>query len=101
MAGLAPKENADILKTMSKYVILTLIGILIWQSLHHAIELEKVEMKLQWEESKKCVIPPPIVCPPPKVVELACVSECEPLECNECPEQEQCPNWFEMCLDND
>ena len=93
LTDLAPKAKDDKLIVMSKYAILTLIGALIWQSLHHAIELEKLELKLAWEESKKCVIPPPIVCPPPKVVELACVSECPPLECA------PCLNYYEMCLE--
>jgi hypothetical protein len=79
---------------MWKWLSLILGGALIGSTLKHAIELDKLGMKIQWLESIECPKPPPpVVCPIclPKVVELPCELEC--------PEQDRCATYWEMCVE--
>jgi hypothetical protein len=96
LTGFAPNENEGTLRIMAKWVIIFLISVIVYKNLTHAIELEKLEMKLAWEESKKCIIPPPPPpCPicQPRVVELPCTFECPPAE--------DCKSYYEMCIEGD
>lgn len=83
-----------------KWIIYILLSIIVWLSLKHSIELDKLETRLAWEESKKCVIPEPPKCPEfkpcvPQVVSLPCENDCPVIECPEC---EVCKNYWQLCI---